>query len=392
MASSIASLFSARTGRAPEVLVRSPGRVNVIGEHTDHNLGWVLPAAIDLGTDVAARARQDGVVKVHSASLGADDEFAVTGPAPQVAPTWARFVRGYAQLLADAGIELVGADLVIDGDLPLGAGLSSSASLGLGVAVALLEVAGARVDPTVLARLGQRVENEVIGVGSGIMDQLAVARGRAGHVLLIDCRSFEVARVPLPPDLRLLVLDSAVPRRLTDSGYDDRRADCERALVAIRRIDPDVHSLRDATLDHLAAAGPSIDPVAARRARHVVTENQRVLDAVGAMRRAAGEELGALLDQSHASLRDDYEVSCAELDTLVELARATDGVLGARLTGAGFGGCAVALVAEPMAAGAAVSIIEGYAQATGRGGTAHVCRPSDGVRATRLSPRRPSPP
>jgi galactokinase len=369
--------FADRMGRPPELLVRSPGRVNVIGDHTDYNDGWVLPAAIDLGTDVAGAQRSDGMLRVVSEPLGAADTVPLDRLDPRAGPPWTRYVRGYAALLQEAGVDVVGADLLVGGDLPIGAGLSSSASLGLGVAVALLGLAGAEVEPTELARLGQRVENEVVGVASGIMDQLAVACGRSGHALLLDCRTAAVEPVPLPPSLRLLVLDSGVPRRLAESGYNQRRAECDRALAALQQLQPGLRALRDVTPDLLAAV--ALDEVARRRARHVVTENQRVLAAADALRRGAGDELGALMAASHASLRDDYEVSVAELDALVALASQTDGVLGARLTGAGFGGCAVALVATGLADVAAALIVGRYRAATGLAGSASVCAPADGV-------------
>ena len=274
-----------------------------------------------------------------------------------------------------------GADLLIDGDLPLGSGLSSSASLELGVAAALMTLAGYPIDRTALARLGQRVENEIVGVQSGIMDQLAVACGVAGHALLIDCRTFVSEPVPLPPEVRLLVLDSAVPRTLAGSAYNQRRAECESALQKLQRVQPNLKALRDVSADLLAAEGWRLDPVEMRRARHVVTENGRVQDSVAALRAGDVARFGQLMIESHASLRDDYAVSGSELDTLVAAALETPGVLGARLTGAGFGGCAVALVRTAQAETAAERIAAQYQQASGRTGSVYICAPSDGVSA-----------
>jgi galactokinase len=367
-------------GAPADVVVRSPGRVNLIGEHTDHNDGWVLPAAIDRGTDVVARRRPDRLLHVRSASLGVVDEVNLDGLDPQAGPAWARYVRGSAALLLEASIDLPGADLELDGDLPIGGGLSSSASVELGVATALLALAGESMAPTELARLGQRVENEVVGVASGLMDQLAVAWGRRDHALLIDCRSAAVEPVPLPADVRLLVLDSAVPRQLAESGYNDRRAECERALEALRPTRPGIIALRDVSSAEVEAASDRLDPVAFRRARHVATEDERVLVAADALRRGAVAAVGELLVASHASLRDDFEVSVPELDALVDIAISTPGVHGARLTGAGFGGCALALVDAAAVDAAAIEVVARYREATGRPGTAFACAAADGVR------------
>jgi galactokinase len=277
-------------------------------------------------------------------------------------------------------VDLPGCDVLLGGDLPLGAGLSSSASVTLGVLTTFAALHGAALDPIELARAGQRVENEAVGVASGLMDQLAVACGRADHALLIDCRAMAIEPVPVPADLRLLVLDSGVPRRLAESGYNQRRAECERAVTGLRQIDPSVTALRDATPELLVAANGLLDPVAARRARHVITEDQRVLDAVAALRDGDGAAVGRLLVASHASLRDDYEVSIDELDVLVDLALEEEGVLGARLTGAGFGGCAVALVEAHVAEPTAQRIAGRYCERTGRPGSAFACAITDGVR------------
>jgi len=369
--------FERTFGASPDLVVRSPGRVNLIGEHTDYNDGWVLPAALDVGTDVAARARDDRMLRVVARRLDADDEVPLDDPRPTDGPQWTRYVRGTAALLPAR--ELPGADLLVDSDLPIGAGLSSSASLELGAAVALLGLAGVRWDAHRLARLGQRVENEIVGVRSGIMDQLAVAGGVAGHAVLVDCRTLDVRPVPIPARVRILVLDSAVSRTLAGSAYNDRRAECEAALSALRAAEPGLRALRDVTPELLAAQGNRLTDVQRRRARHVVSENQRVLDAADALRAGDVESFGRLMAFSHASLRDDYDVSGPELDTLVDIAAGTGGVFGARLTGAGFGGCAVALVDAEHARKAADEITERYRRATGRAGSATICAPSAGT-------------
>jgi galactokinase len=371
--------FADAFGGRPELVARSPGRVNLIGEHTDYNDGWVFPAALDMGTDVAVRRRHDRVLRVVAPRMHAMDEVPLDDLRPREGPEWTRYVRGSAALLIETGCELAGADVLIDSDLPIGAGLSSSASLELGVAVALMTLADCAIDRTALARLGQRVENEIVGVQSGIMDQLAVASGVAGHALLIDCRSLDTEPVPIPDDVRLLILDSAVPRTLAGSAYNQRRAECESALRTLQAVEPRLRALRDVTPGLLTAQGWRLGDTQLRRARHVVTENQRVLDSVVALRRGDVDTFGWLMAQSHASLRDDYEVSGPELDTLVDMALGTPGVFGARLTGAGFGGCAVALVSAEHAIDAAAAIAEHYREATGRSGSASVCTPSQGA-------------
>ncbi len=371
--------FTTMFGAAPDLVVRSPGRVNLIGEHTDYNDGFVLPVALDLGTRVGARRRADGTLHAVARRMEDSARRPVTDLRPHEGPGWFRYVAGAAFLLQSDGLELPGADLLIDSDLPIGAGLSSSASLELGILVALSSLAGAHLDPVELARLGQRVENEVVGVRSGIMDQLAVICGREGHALLIDCRSFGTEPVPMPDGVALLVLDSAVPRTLAGSAYNQRRAECEAALDRLRTVRPDLGALRDVTSDLLQQHGALLTATELRRARHVVSENSRVLAAVEALRSGDVAECGRLMSASHTSLRNDYEVSGPELDTLVDIALSTPGVLGARLTGAGFGGCAVALVTADHSVQAAASIAARYRDATGREGRAFACTPSIGT-------------
>jgi galactokinase len=383
--------FDQAFGGRPELIVRSPGRVNLIGEHTDYNDGWALPVALNVGTDVAARRRDDRLLRVVAPRLGAADETSIDDLRPREGPDWTRYVRGSAAMLRETGCELPGADVLIDSDLPIGAGLSSSASLELGIAVAFTTLADYAIDGATLARLGQRVENEIVGVRSGIMDQLAIALAVAGHALLIDCRSRATEPVPIPHDVRILVLDSAVPRTLAGSAYNQRRSECESALHTLQTVEPGLYALRDVTADLLAREGRRLTDPQLRRARHVITENQRVLDATTALRHGDIHRFGNLLTESHASLRDDYEVSGPELDSLVDIALNTPGVLGARLTGAGFGGCAIALATADGADRAVVTITERYRQTTGRPGAGFTCEASDGthVRWTTGPPRQP---
>jgi galactokinase len=371
--------FSDVFGRRPDLIVRSPGRVNLIGEHTDYNDGFALPMALDLGTDVVAARRDDRILRVAALRLDAVEEISLDGLNPRQVPGFARYVGGTAAILADIGCPVPGADLLVDGDLPIGAGLSSSASLELGVAVAIAKLADYPIDRATLPGLGQRVENEIIGLRSGIMDQFAVAHGVADHALRIDCRSLQAQSVPIPSAVRVLVLDSAVPRILAESAYNQRRGECETALQALRKAEPDLKALRDVTAAQLGQESWRLSEVQLRRARHVVTENQRVLHAAAALQRGDAGRFGQLLNQSHLSLRDDYEVSCSELDALVDICISTPGVLGARLTGAGFGGCVVAIAAADRADGAVTAIAERYRMTTGLPGTGYICTASAGT-------------
>ncbi len=349
--------------------VFSPGRVNLIGEHTDYNDGWVLPLAIDRGTTITARRRDDNRLVVTTKTMrGETDSVALDALDAANQTGWRAYVRGAAQALLDSGVALVGAELTIDSTLPIGGGLSSSASLEVGVATALLRLANVTLSPTEIALAAQRAEREYAHVNSGIMDQLAVAAGQLNHATLIDCRSLEITLVPLPTTVAVLVVDSGVPRTLAGSAYNQRRAECERAVSIMQQLDPRIRALRDVTPELLAGAVEQdlLDDSAYRRARHVVSENERVLTAAAAFRSGNFSYVGELMNDSHWSLRDDYEVSGPELDTLTELLRELPGVLGARLTGAGFGGCCVALVEQAQIASVAAQIVPAYNSATGR--------------------------
>lgn len=371
--------FDKAFGGRPDLIVRSPGRVNLIGEHTDYNDGWALPMALDLGTDIAAARRDDRVLRVAAPRLGAVSEISLDRLNPQEGSGFVQYVGGTAAILRDIGCPVPGADLLIDGNLPIGAGLSSSASLELGLAVAIAKLADYPIDSAELPRLGQRVENDIIGLRSGIMDQFAVAHGIADHALRMDCRSLQTESVPIPSALRVLVLDSSVRRILAESAYNQRRSECEAALQALRTAEPSLKALRDITTAQLSNEGWRLSEVLLRRARHVITENQRVLQAAAALQRGDARKFGQLLNQSHLSLRDDYEVSCSELDALVDICTSTAGVLGARLTGAGFGGCVIAIAAADRADRAVTAIAERYRMTTRLPGTGYICTASAGT-------------
>ncbi|HET7536606.1 MAG TPA: galactokinase, partial [Candidatus Didemnitutus sp.] len=331
--------FQARFGSAAAFLVRSPGRVNLIGEHTDYNDGFVFPLAIERATYLALRPRTDGVVALHSIDFNQSAEFALKGDDTKVAE-WVEYAKGVAKLLAGEGLALKGFDAVISTDVPVAAGLSSSASFSLAIARAFHAVSGFAWNPARMARLCQRVEIECIGVNCGIMDQLVIASAVDGQALLIDCRSLATKPSPLPKSCAVLILDTRKSRTLAGSAYNERRAQCETAAKFFG-----AKALRDVSVAELQSAQGKLDPLVWRRARHVVTEDDRTQQAAVALATGDAKQLGALMNASHESLRVDYEVSCAELDEISALARAQPGCLGARMTGAGFGGCAVALVA-----------------------------------------------
>ncbi len=336
-----ASPFAQAYGRNPDVTWRSPGRVNLIGEHTDYNDGFVLPLALTLGTRVDAAARADGVLRMASRqSDGPPVTVELASLEPGVVTGWAAYVAGTAWALAGHGVDIPGADLLVDGTIPRGAGLSSSASLECATAGALLALAGVDLPLREIALLAQRAENDFVGMPCGIMDQFASTQATAGHLLLLDTRSLEVRHIPfdLAADgLTLLVIDTRAHHQLVDGEYAARRKSCEEAARELG-----IGSLRDVT-DLGLALSELDDDTLRRRVRHVVTENERVLTVVDLLEAGDARAIGPLLTASHVSLRDDYEVSCLELDLVVETALDA-GALGARMTGGGFGGSAIALV------------------------------------------------
>jgi galactokinase len=369
--------YERRRGATATLLARAPGRVNLIGDHTDYNDGFVLPMAIDRAVWIALRPRDDERISAHSLDFDSDIEFDANGVA-HGERGWGEYVRGVAWALGERtrrdGTTLRGWEGVVAGDVPLGAGLSSSAALELATARALAAVSGLTWAPAEMARLAQRSENEWVGVNCGIMDQLISAAGVAGHALLIDCRSLDTRAVPLPSDVAVVVLDTATRRGLVDSEYNERRARCEGAAAQFG-----VRALRDVDERLFAERAGALDEVTRRRARHVVTENARVLAAAEALGAGDARRVGELMTESHRSLRDDFQVSRAELDAMVEIALAQDGCYGARITGAGFGGCAVALVARDATDGFADSVGSRYEARVGLTPAVYVCEASSGA-------------
>lgn len=380
----MSDLFRELAGRAPDGVWSAPGRANLIGEHTDYNDGFVLPFAIDRRTTAAVGRRTDGLVRVASAfapaevvevpidSLAGDASFAAT------VPGWARYPLGVVWALGrDIALPADGLDLVLDSDVPVGAGLSSSAAIECAVAVALDELWDLGLDRTRLVRIGQRAENEVVGAPTGILDQSASLLARADSAVFLDCRTEQSELIPLAlaaEGLSILVVDTRVSHHHGTGGYRERREACERGAAAMG-----VPALRDLGVDDLPRARELLDDVTFRRVRHVVTEDARVLATVGALRAEGPRAIGALLDASHASMRDDFEISVPELDTAVEAAREA-GALGARMTGGGFGGSAIALVETPVLDDVEDAVREAFATRGFAAPDLFAVRPSDGAR------------
>ncbi len=365
--------FPHRFGGHPVALVRSPGRVNLIGEHTDYNAGFVLPLAIERATWIALRPREDGRVRLYSGDFRESEEFSLDDLS-RGGPAWSEYAKGVAEQLQRENIPLRGFDACIATDVPVGAGLSSSASFSLGIARAFHAAGGFAWDPVAMAKLCQRVEHQRIGVNCGIMDQLVIAAAQDGQALLIDCRSDATQPVPLPPDHLVIILDTKKSRTLAGSAYNQRRAQCEAAARFLG-----VSTLREVSLERLLTVGDQPDPLVWRRARHVVSENERVTQAVRALQTGDAPQLGRLMNASHESLRADYEVSCAELDEICALARAQPGCRGARMTGAGFGGCAVALVATGSEEVFIAKVASGYQERFGVAPALYPTRATVGV-------------
>jgi galactokinase len=368
-------------GAAPAGVAVSPGRVNLIGEHVDYNDGFVLPLAIDRGVAIAYSPRHDDTIRVHAAAF--DETVTLDDGArgfSRAAPEWLSYVAAGMWAAQEAGTAISGADLTITTDLPMGAGLSSSAAVELAAARAVVEsAAGAEWHPRRMAALARDGEHRFAGVDCGVMDQLAAACGVEGSALLIDCRSLEIRPVPLPVDLAVVVMDTGVRRTLSASEYNGRRAACERAVAAVQRIAPAVRALRDADAGLLARARDGMDEEAFRCASHVVGEIPRAPALVEALTSHDLEGAARLLRASHGSLRDLYRVSSPELDAMVDAADADRACVGARLTGAGFGGCAIALVDANKVDAFIADTSKTYATATGREGHLFRVRPSRGA-------------
>lgn len=365
-------------GETPTFLVRAPGRVNLIGEHTDYNDGFVLPMAIDRAVWIALRPQSDRQVRIHSLDYDKMAEFSLDGL--NKGKGWDEYIKGVANELQVANFdnladsELKGWEGVLGGDVPKGAGLSSSAAVELAAARAFAIVSGFAWEPARMAQVGQRAENHWVGVNCGIMDQMVSAAAQAGHALFLDCRSLEYQHIPLPESAAVAVMDTSTRRGLVDSAYNERRAQCEEAARFFN-----VPALRDVSPEEFNVKSGQLEQTVMRRARHIVTENQRVLDAVKAMRAGNALEVGRLFNESHASLRDDFEVTNEALNQIVDCAQAHPACYGARMTGAGFGGCAVALVIREQVEAFVKTTGKAYHAVSGLDAKIYVCSAAQGA-------------
>lgn len=380
--------FQEMYGTAPRVF-RAPGRVNLIGEHTDYNDGFVLPMAINRQTCVAGARRTDRKVRFHTLDLNRSAEFDLDAESVITRGSWTNYVEGVAREIERDGIRLAGADLLITSDVPVGAGLSSSAALEISVGFCLLALSNAEIDRVKLALAGQRAEHEFTGARTGIMDQFIAARGQTGHALLIDCRALEATPVPLDSSQTVIVIcDTGVKHNLASSEYNRRRADCEQGVELLREFLPDIRALRDVSATEFALYEDRLPEPVRRRCRHVITENARTLRAVEALRRDDLKEFGNLMFASHASLQHDYEVSCVELDTLVRIATDAQGVYGARMTGGGFGGCTVNLVRRSHLEEFQQTILREYRRATNRDARIYISEAAGGAEEIKQNDER----
>lgn len=343
-------------------IFRAPGRINLIGEHTDYNQGFVMPVAIEMSCWVAISPTADRTVEVHSCNLREDRVFDLDQP--RRLDDWSDYVQGVALMLEKSGYHLQGAKMLVWSDVPIGAGLSSSAALEIAAGMALLDTQLAPCDPLQLALACQRAENEYVGARCGIMDQFIASHGRSGHAVMLDCRSLQHRFLPVPPSACLVICNSMVKHKIAAGEYNRRRAECEEAVQGLSTVLPGLNALRDLSLIDLERFRDLLSPTIHKRCRHVVTENQRVGEAAAALEQHDLARLGELMAASHRSLRDDYEVSCPELDLLVETAVQIAGVHGSRMTGGGFGGCTVNVVSREAVAGFVEMIASIYCKQT----------------------------
>ena len=372
-------MFTKCYGQAPKWIAAAPGRVNLIGEHTDYNDGFVLPMAIERYTVIAASRNTKREITLHSVTTGETANFNLRSKLQPGEPSWSNYVRGVVAGFQKHGAKVAGFDAVIDSSVPFGGGVSSSAALEVATATVLEAMIGHKLDPVSKALLCQQAEHEFAGVPCGIMDQFTSVMAREDHALMLDCRSREATLVPMKdPSVTVLVINSNVRHKLVDGVYASRRAQCETAARLLG-----VTALRDASLVQLEAARKNMDPVVFRRARHVVTENERTVRTAAAMRNADWHTVGQFMYASHDSLREDYEVSCPELDAIVEIAKSIgekDGLIGCRMTGAGFGGCAVSLVRTEALKLIGRKFEEEYENKTGTTPAIFATRPAAGAR------------
>ncbi|KJG16918.1 galactokinase [Photobacterium angustum] len=375
--SNVKYAFTAVLGYQPSHLLQAPGRVNLIGEHTDYNDGFVLPCAINYQTLVAATPRTDNIIRVVSVDYdNATDEFDLTQPIEfQQDKMWANYIRGVVKCLLERGFTFTGADIAVTGNVPQGAGLSSSAALEVVIGQTFKVLYNLEISQADIALNGQQAENQFVGCNCGIMDQMISAEGRENHAMLLDCRSLETQAVSMPEDMAIVIINSNKKRGLVDSEYNTRRQQCEEAARIFG-----VKALRDVTIEQFNAKAHELDELVAKRARHVITENDRTVEAATALRNNDMKRMGELMAQSHASMRDDFEITVFEVDTLVEIVKDVIGEQGGvRMTGGGFGGCIVALVPPTLVDDVKAAVEAKYQAATGLKESIYVCQAKDGA-------------
>jgi galactokinase len=381
----ITTLFQSQFHTSPKILSQAPGRVNLLGEHVDYNDGMVLPAAIDRAVSLAAVPITDGIVSLYAADLNESVSFRLDGLDAkqdihgQKLPAWALYPAGVAWALQASGLKVQGLQAVYTSDVPIGSGLSSSAAVEMAFAVAWQALGGWKIDKVALAQKGQMAENKYVGVSTGLMDQFASACGVKDHMLYFDTRSLEWQPIPLPDGTAIVIADSGVRRSLVTSAYNERRASCEQAVELLKKYLPHITSLRDVSTVEFAAYSEFLPETVRKRAEHIVKEIHRVTQAVNCLRGGDAKLFGGLMYAGHNSLRDLYEVSCRELDVLVSATRHIPGCYGARLTGAGFGGCTVNLVEADQAAAFVKALHAAYEKETGRDAAIYICKASDGA-------------
>ncbi|MCG9623986.1 galactokinase [Vibrio mediterranei] len=373
----VANSFENVLGYKPTHVIQAPGRVNLIGEHTDYNDGFVLPCAINYQTVVAAAKRGDNLVRVVSVDYqDATDEFDITQEITfQQDKMWANYIRGVVKFLMARGYQIGGADISVSGNVPQGAGLSSSAALEVVIGQTFKTLYNLEITQAEVALNGQQAENEFVGCNCGIMDQLISAEGKENHALLIDCRSLETQAVSMPEDMAVVIINSNKKRGLVDSEYNTRREQCEEAARIFG-----VKALRDVTIEQFNDRVSELDEMVAKRARHVITENDRTVEAAKALSTGDMKRMGELMAQSHASMRDDFEITVKEIDTIVDIVKAVIGDQGGvRMTGGGFGGCVVSLIPPTLVEAVTTAIAEQYEAATGLKESIYVCQAKDGA-------------
>ncbi|HEX3822083.1 MAG TPA: galactokinase [Candidatus Sulfotelmatobacter sp.] len=379
----IAQKFEQRFRHSPRTF-RAPGRVNLIGEHTDYNEGFVMPAAVGFSTYVAIAPRTDRKLAIHSEQFPGDLEFDLDHLPQERTGSWCDYVLGVAVVLQRQGLKLPGANLLVYGEVPIGAGLSSSAAIEVASAFALLDLGNMKLPLLEIAKMCRRAENDFVGARVGIMDQFVSCMGKAGHVLFLDCRSLDYKLVPIPPGIELVVCNTKVKHDLATGEYNRRREECEEGIRRFSKWNSAIHALRDVSLEMLEEHAEDLPATIAKRCTHVIRENARTIEAAQALAAGNLARIGMLMRESHQSLRDLYEVSCRELDIMVDSAEGLPGFIGGRMTGGGFGGCTINLVREQDAGSFAEQIAERYHKATGIEPQIYPCTAEDGAQQITL--------